>query len=436
MGDVKYLGIDVLTAARQRMDYVFRHFERVYLSFSGGKDSSVLLHLAGEAARKHNRSFGLLCIDLEAQYAHTIKHIEDMYEEYKDCVIPYWVVLPLSLDNAVSSYEPRWICWEQGREAEWVRNPPEIAITDQSFFPFYRYAMEFEEFVHEFGMWYSQGDLTAALIGIRAEESFNRLLKVRVQKNREFYQGKMWLLRQKLTGMPVYSAHPIYDWKVQDIWRYNGRYGKSYNQIYDLMHKAGVSLYQQRLCQPYGYDQRKGLWMIHMLEPETWSKIVARVNGANSGSEFVKYSGNVSGQIKIYKPEGHTWKSFAMLLLKSMPQNLAEHYENKIFAFLDWWEKQGHYFDLDGYMHGFYGTNIPDELDPKLENAKKAPSWRRICKALLRADYWCKGLSFQPTESHAYDRYKKYMAKRKKRKEYMLPWRNKNVSVAPSQRIN
>jgi len=416
------LGIDVLTAAGQRIAYVFDHFHRIYVSFSGGKDSTVMLHLVAEEARKRGVKFGLLCIDFEAQYRHTYEHVGRMYEEYADCIVPYWVALPISLDNAVSSYEPRWICWEPGKE--WVRPLPENCISNQDYFPFYRYAMEFEEFIHQFGMWYSGGELTAAFIGIRAEESFNRLLKVRVKQNREFHGDNMWLLKQKSTDMEIYSAHPIYDWKVQDIWRYHGKYGKPYNRIYDLMHKAGVSLWQQRLCQPYGVDQRKGLWLFHILEPETWSKIVARVNGANSGAEFVQYSGNVSGQIKIYKPPGHTWKSFAQLIMRSMPQKLAEHYDNKIFTFLNWWEKQGGYWNPEGQFHGFYGSNIPDEVDHELEVTKKAPSWRRICKALLRSDYWCKGLTFVQTNSDSYERYRRMMANRKRLRGYLSLWKS------------
>ncbi|EAA2780639.1 phosphoadenosine phosphosulfate reductase, partial [Salmonella enterica] len=39
------LGTDVLTAARQRIADTFDQFKRICLSFSGGKDSTVMLHL-------------------------------------------------------------------------------------------------------------------------------------------------------------------------------------------------------------------------------------------------------------------------------------------------------------------------------------------------------------------------------------------------------
>ena len=65
---------------------------------------------------------------------------------------------------------------------------------------------------------------------------------------------------------------------------------KSYNKLYDLMHGAGLTIHQMRLCQPYGDDQRRGLWLFHLIEPNTWAKVVSRVNGANSGALYVMES--------------------------------------------------------------------------------------------------------------------------------------------------
>jgi predicted phosphoadenosine phosphosulfate sulfurtransferase len=51
---------------------------------------------------------------------------------------------------------------------------PKLAINDINYFPFFKDGMEFEEFVPEFGEWYSKGKLTACLVGIRSDESLNR----------------------------------------------------------------------------------------------------------------------------------------------------------------------------------------------------------------------------------------------------------------------
>jgi len=404
------LGIDVLTAARERISYVFDEFPRIYVSFSGGKDSTVMLHLVMEEAIKRRRSVGVLFVDMEAQYGLTVSHALEMHKLYSPFSEWFWVCLPIVLRNAVSAYEPRWQCWDPDKRSIWVRPPPPIAISDLSYFPFFKRGMEFEEFVPEFGKWYATRGLpqksfenTACFIGIRTQESLNRHLKLAVRQHREFYKNRMWLLRQKSTQLGIYSTHPIYDWCTEDIWTYHAKHFKPYNKLYDLMHKAGVSIHEQRICQPYGEEQRKGLWMYHIIEPETWAKVIARVNGANSGAEFVQLSGNISGRLKITLPDGHTWQSFAMLILESLPESLQTHYKNKIAVFLKWYRERG------------YPDGIPDQVDHADETAKTKPSWRRICKMMLRNDYFAKGLSFDQTKPEYYIRYIKVMANRRRK---------------------
>lgn len=396
MAGKRYLGISVLEAAQQRIAWVFDEFPRIYVSFSGGKDSTVMLHLVMDEAIRRERKVGVLFVDLEGQYKLTIDHIQAMYELYTDHVEPYWVTLPIALRNAVSQYEPKWTCWQPGREEDWIRQPPEMAIADRGYFPFYHYACEFEEFVLEFGHWYAQHELCACFVGIRTAESLNRWRTIAGHGTK--FEGRNWT---NYVGKTLWNVYPIYDWSTEDIWTYFGRYNKPYNRLYDRMHQAGLSLHQQRICQPYGDDQRKGLWLFHIIEPETWARIVARVNGANQGALYAQQSGNILGRIKIDKPDGHTWESFAMLLLDSMPQKTADHFKDKIAVFLHWWEERG------------YPNGIPDEADHQLEAGKEVPSWRRICKSLLRNDYWMKGLSFNQTKSDSYLKYKKIMRKRR-----------------------
>ena len=391
-----YLDMDVLTAAKQRIAKVFDDFPRVYVSFSGGKDSSVMLHLVMEEAIKRDRKVGVLLVDLEGMYKITIEHIQAMYDLYADHIEPYWVCLHIRLRNAVSVFEPRWMCWEPGKEDVWIRQPPPMAITDEKFFPFFRRGMEFEEFVPLFGKWYGGGKLTACFVGIRSDESLNRYRTIKGKKS--MFEGLQWTT---WLGDGLYNIYPIYDWKVSDVWLYNTRYHKPYNKLYDYMHQAGLTPSQMRICQPYGDDQRKGLWLFHVIEPETWARVVARVNGANQGAMYVQETGDIMGNIKINKPDGHTWESFAHLLLESMPPQTRDHYEDKIAVFLHWWQARG------------YPDGIPDEADIHLEAAKKVPSWKRVCKALLRNDYWCKGLSFTQTKSEAYEKYKKVMKRRR-----------------------
>ena len=76
-----------------------------------------------------------------------------------------------------------------------------------------------------------------------------------------------------------------------------------YNNIYDLMTRAGVKFSNQRLCQPFGDDQKKGLWLYQLLEPLTWYKLLNRVSGVNSGALYSQDTGNINGNNKISKPD-------------------------------------------------------------------------------------------------------------------------------------
>lgn len=71
----------VLQASQQRIQWVLENFSRICISFSGGKDSTTMLH--GGALRPANgKKFNVLFIDWEAQFSCTIQHCENIRTEY------------------------------------------------------------------------------------------------------------------------------------------------------------------------------------------------------------------------------------------------------------------------------------------------------------------------------------------------------------------
>jgi predicted phosphoadenosine phosphosulfate sulfurtransferase len=389
-------GVDVLTLAKERVKVAFNNFEKICISFSGGKDSCAMTHLVMEEAIKRDRKVAVLFIDMEAQYDLTVDLINKIYKRYENHIIPYWVCLPINLRNAVSVYEPFWTPWDEEKKDAWVRTPPSIAITDLDFFPFFGKGMEFEEFVPLFASWYSDGKSTAFFVGIRSDESYSRYRTIASRDKTKFQDFNY------TTGVTEskssFNFYPIYDWRTEDIWTYLSDTNLESNEIYNRMQMAGVPISQQRLCQPYGDDQRRGLWLFHLIEPQTWPKVVARVNGANSGSLYAKEHGNVNGYRAISKPPNLSWREFAERMVMTMPQKSRDHYVEKIGWFVNWWLERG------------YEDGIPNEAQYDLEIAKKVPSWRRICKTILRNDYFCKGLGFTQPKS---DAYKDFLKKQK-----------------------
>jgi len=350
-----------------------------------------MFHLVMEEAIARNRKIGVMLIDFEAQYKHTSDHAREMFELYKDYIEVHWICLPIKLRNAVSNYSPVWTCWDPDKKADWVREMPKHngVISDESAYPFFVKNLEFEEFIVMFADWYSKGEPLATFVGIRCDESLNRFRTIATAK-KETFKGKRWTTK---VVQNVYNIYPLYDWRTRDIWIYNQKTGKCYNKIYELMQRAGVPLSQQRLCQPYGDDQKKGLWLYHLLEPKTWFKIVSRVNGVNSGSLYIKETGNVTGSNRIHLPPGHTYKSFCNLLLATLPPVSQEHFVSRFKDHMKGWRKRGYHGD------------IPDSAPRELENKHWVPSWRRLCKVLLRNDWWCKGLGMTQPKSAAYAKF-------------------------------
>lgn len=389
LGSKVYLTANVYDAAKARLRTVFENFERVCVAFSGGKDSTVLLHLSIEVAREMGRlPVDAMLLDLEGQYASTMDHVRTMFDMPE--VRGWWICLPINLRNASSAGHPYWCAWEPGREVDWVRPMPEhqTVVNDQAFFPFYKYRMEFEEFVPAFNEWFAQDVGAAFLVGIRADESLNRFKAVKkratVKKCAWAPPGReaiQWSAKDSARSRAV-SFFPIYDWRFEDLWRYIRDNGHDYNRLYDWMYLTGMPFSEMRICQPYGDDQRKGLDLFHKIEPQTWFRIVQRVEGANYAALYARqkmlgYQGGVG-----LPPAFTTWKQYVDFLMGTLPDGLRTVYERRIKVFTDWWAENGYPL-----------AQWPDAGEPVLENKKAQPSWRRVAVSILKQDM-AKGLSF------------------------------------------
>ena len=391
-----YTNKNVLDAALERLNIVFNDFRHIYFSVSAGKDSSVMFQLAALRARELGRKIDVLYIDLEAQYRATIAHMEELLELYQDVLGEvYWVCLPISLRNAVSILQPKWICWDRADRDKWVRdmpNNPYVINEDNCPFPWFRHGMEFEEFTPLFAQWYAEKhqDICACGIAIRSDESLNRF-RTLINEHKEPYKGYMWTTRGKIGGkhIDVYNFFPLYDWRTEDIWGCAAKFDLPFNQVYELMYKNGLSIHEQRICQPYGDDQRVSLDQFRYLEPDTWEKVLNRVNGVNFGNIYARTS--LLGHINGEKPPHMTWEQYAVFLLESIglyAPELEDHYYRKIKTFMNWWEKEG-----------ISVKDMPEEGTKQEEAQRQKPSWRRIARAIEKNDFWMKRLSFSATKS-------------------------------------
>ena len=430
----KYLEKNVYEALQDRLKFIFDNFDNIYVSFSGGKDSGLLLNMVLSYKRRNKiaKKIGVFHQDFEAQYQTTTDFVSRMFENNLRDIEPYWVCLPMGSRCAVSNYQMYWYPWDPDKEELWVRPMPKmpyIINMDNNPFDFYRYKMVQEDLYAEFGEWYSRQKKgkTICLLGIRADESLNRY-RAYANDRKTIMQGNQWTTKM---GENWWNAYPIYDWTTKDVWIANGKFDYDYNRIYDLFWKAGLSISQMRVASPYHESAKESLNLYRVLEPATWVRVVSRVQGANFGAIYG--SSHALGARKIELPPGHTWRSYVKFLLATLPEAMRRNYIEKFKTSIRFWWKKGGVVDEEAIKEleacnypirhngksnyksnkekiAFLGT--PDHTDD-IKSTIDIPSWKRMAVCILKNDHLCKYMGFSQTQKQN-QRQKKLMEKYKK----------------------
>ena len=173
----RYLEMNVYEALQERFDFIFREFDNIYVSFSGGKDSGLLLHLIMDYMKRKQirKRIGVFHQDFEAQYQLTTEYVEKMFELYLPRIEPYWVCLPMAVRTAMSNYQMYWYPWDDKKKDVWVREMPRkpyVINLSHNPFTLYKYKMLQEDLARQFGRWYRQihaNRKTICLLGMRAD---------------------------------------------------------------------------------------------------------------------------------------------------------------------------------------------------------------------------------------------------------------------------
>ncbi|MCP4493668.1 MAG: DUF3440 domain-containing protein [Gammaproteobacteria bacterium] len=418
-----YQGINVWDAAQERLKFIFDNFERVYVSFSGGKDSGVLLNLAIDYVREHcpDRKIGVQIMDNEANYKQSTDFMLDIIDDNIDILDVYWCCLPVTLPCTVSVFHSDWQCWGREDEDRWIQPRPDrdYVVTWENRlekgFDWFEENSNYDDFWDGFAEWYSQGKLTANLIGIRTQESLNRFRAI-MNDRKQTLDGKMWT---KKNTTHVYNCYPIFDWKTDDIWTSTEVNEWKYNTLYDMFYRAGVPINSMRVASPFMSEAKTSLNMYRVIDPGIWARLVSRVNGAN----FVATYGKQLDYKSVKLPEGHTWKSFVKFLLETLPDGPAENFRNRFVQAITYWARTGrglfpetvnelidHGVDikLNGKTaHGSKNLDrvrivrAPDHVDFLTKNNGMVHSWKRFAITILKNDHTCKYMGLAPTKDQA-----------------------------------
>ena len=424
-----YLNINVYDATEKRLEYLFNEFEHIHVAFSGGKDSGILLNLAYDYAEKHNQldKLSMHFVDYEAQYQATIDYVDSVFKSLD--IEKYWLCMPNSVPTATSMRESFWIPWDKSKQDIWVRDMPKydyVVNVDNAPFD-YEFGTNDYEFQDDFNEWVADKNdgKTAILIGIRADESLDRYRAIASNNKINSYQDKNYVTKKN----DFYMAYPIYDWTVDDIWTANAKLGFEYNSIYDLYFYAGIPINKMRVASPFLSQGMDTLKYYQVIEPNTWAKMLGRVNGVNFASIYG--STTAMGWNKIKLPKGMTWKSYVKFLLKTLPEQTRKDYE-KIFATsFEFWAKRGGVLSKETIQE-LNDAGIPFEVkgqtnyktdksavtfedypdDAPVREFKTVPSYKRMAITIMKNDHTAKYMGFSRTKEQQ-ERRKKAIAKYK-----------------------
>lgn len=266
-----YLEQNVFDAALSRINRLYDEFPQVVVSFSGGKDSTVLLQLALRVATERGRlPLNVFWLDQEAEWDVVVRYVRSIMN--RPDVKPYWFQGPFKLSNSTTTGDDAWLhCWREGDE--WIRpkEPNSIHVNKLG-------KDRFREIFDVFLAYYFGDAPVANLGGVRCEESPSRLTAL---TNSSCYKDITWGKKVNVK-LGHYTFYPLYDWGYKDIWKAIHDNGWPYCALYDLMYQQGVHVKDMRVSNVHHETSLDALRFLAEIEPDLWNRLTERVQGANS----------------------------------------------------------------------------------------------------------------------------------------------------------
>ncbi|MBD3276842.1 MAG: phosphoadenosine phosphosulfate reductase family protein [Candidatus Aegiribacteria sp.] len=248
--------VDVVTASKNRIEAIFKNNKRVYVSFSGGKDS---LAMSGVIEQLHDEgridiTKGIwIFVDEEAIYP----DLEDIVKKKRKYIQEqgakfYWFCLPVKHFSCYNMLveDESFICWDPRKKDVWIRKMPKFAIKDHELF---EWGDTYQEFFEKI-------DDAPVLIGVRNDESIQR---VRAYSD---------IIVDETTEHK--KLYPIVDWRDHDVWLFLKDNNIEFPVSYLYMYKTGKR--RLRISQFFSIDTASSLVSMFEYYPGLYEKILAR----------------------------------------------------------------------------------------------------------------------------------------------------------------
>ncbi len=226
------MATDVFSAAQARVRHVFETYNKVVVSYSGGKDSTCVLELAVEAARELGKlPVDVLFFDEEVLLPET----EDMVMRVRERpeVKLTWATGQVDYWDASSNEQPHWTTWDPAKREVWVREPPPFVVDMGPM----KYPAPGDAIAR---LWGPEHGKVAELLGLRCYESRPRMYGL-ISSGSYISKGP---------APHLDMARPIYDWRDRDVWLAIHRFGWDVNAAYARMYRLRPNPKELRIAVP------------------------------------------------------------------------------------------------------------------------------------------------------------------------------------------
>lgn len=356
----KRTGNTVFDEAINRMIPLYEEGHRVVVSFSTGKDSTVLLEVCIIAAQMTGRlPVDVVLRDEELMFPGTYEFAERTAARPE--VNMRWLVAHNPIVNVYDRVNPYfWVMDEDLEPHEWMREPPDWAehIPDKCI----------EAMTHPDRFPPDEGKGLYAAIGLRTDESRHRLYGL-------FTSGG-YITKPNRFGVP--SVRPIYDWTTHDVWKLIKELNLDYNRAYDVMSRNRIPLPIMRIgpptMNPYGIE---ALRMASHAWPQWFDRACYRVKGLRTGVKFGMHA------LTPTRKYGETWEQcFHRTCIDDAPQWIAERATRAKEVYMR--------------RHAKHASTPFPEVHPCMSCTGNTASWKKLTMSMYNGDPISSKVSFLP----------------------------------------
>ena len=307
----RYLELDVLTAAKERIRYLRTKFDTLVVAFSGGKDSWALLSLL-EAVNAEDGITTPITVafrDEEVINTTVVEFVKKVAESGRYDFL--WFAYPMNVGmNIMGKYMP-FVSWDTNRK--WHREPPPYAIRSLGVDTA---AMDEFQVHNSESAYYNAVGNTCVLMGIRAAESLKRFMGLTSKEKDNWISGDGM-------GSPA-TASPLYDWEEQDIFKWFYDANLDYCPVYNGQMWVNTTLRVSSSLHDRSLEQ---LVKLKEAEPEYWAQLISVLPELETQ---VRYSSEIDWWASI-RSYPHTWEG----LRQYIEENLDPDFKVMANAYVD-----------------------------------------------------------------------------------------------------